>query len=123
MRKYITALVALPGLLGAGTIISTDGLGNIGFAWGFDAAGWTQTQTYTNVTITAEIDPGLGSGTNGTFYLMTQVGPGTTLADQIATTTVTATGAEFSSVLETTTWSSAHRMSLAGPRHQGGSRP
>ena len=40
----IAALVALPGFLGAATIISTDGLGNQGFAWGVDVAGWNQTQ-------------------------------------------------------------------------------
>lgn len=102
MKKYMTAaLIALPGFLGATTIFSTDGQGSAGFAWGVDAAGWSQTRTYVNVTITAEIDPGLGPGTTGTFYLMTQIGPGTTVANQIATTTVTATGGEFNSVLET----------------------
>ena len=100
-RFIMTVLLPLPGLLAAGTIVSTDGLGNEGFAWGIDVAGWSQTQTYINVAITAEIDPGLGPGTTGTFYLMTQIGPGTTTANQIATTTVTATGPEFNSVLET----------------------
>jgi hypothetical protein len=100
MKRFIIgALLGLP--LAAGTIVSTDGLGNIGFAWGVDVAGWSQTQTYINVTITAEIDPGLSPGATGTFYLMTQIGPGTTTANQIATTTVTATGPEFNSVLET----------------------
>jgi hypothetical protein len=91
--------------MSAGTIFSTEGQGNVGYgilgslgAW---AAGWSQTGTYADVTITAEIDPGTGSGTSGTAYLMTQVGPGTTVAEQIATASFSATGAEFTPVLNT----------------------
>ena len=90
--------------LAAGTIITTDGpvvgydLLNGTFA---EAAGWSQTGTYVNVTITVEIAPGTGSGTSGTAYLTTQVGPGTTVAEQIATAPFSATGAEFTPTLNT----------------------
>jgi hypothetical protein len=89
----------------AGTIISTDGQGNDGYKLlngMFDeGGGWSQTGTYVNVTITVEIDPGTGSGTSGTAYLTTQVGPGTSVAQQIATAPFSATGAKFSPVLNT----------------------
>jgi hypothetical protein len=95
-------VVSVP--LRADTIISTDGQGNSGYGLlsGFAlVAGWSQTGADTNVTITAEIDPGTGSGTSGTAYLMTQVGPGTTVAEQIATASFSATGAQFNPVLNT----------------------
>lgn len=46
-------------------------------------AAWSQTDLYNNVSISAELD-GNGTAINGTAYLMTQVGPGTTTANQIA---------------------------------------
>jgi hypothetical protein len=96
-------LLSVP--LGAATIISTD-LGTVGCCYAildaFNAeAGWSVTGTYDNVTITAEIDPGKGSGLSGTAYLMTQIGPGTTVADQIATAAFTAFGSAFTAQLNT----------------------
>lgn len=46
-------------------------------------AAWSQTDLYSNLTISAELD-GVGSTINGTAYLMAQVGPGATTANQIA---------------------------------------
>lgn len=102
---FLAASFALSISLRAGPIISTDGQGNssYGILAGLYAheAGWSQTSGYTNVTITAEIDPGTGSGTSGTAYLMSQIGPGTTTAQQIATASFSATGAAFTPVLNT----------------------
>jgi len=97
-------LLSVP--LGASTIISTDGQGDVGYgllagAYALES-GWSQTGTYTAVTITAEIVPGsTGSGTSGTADLMTQIGPGTTVADQIATAPFSVTGTFGSPSLET----------------------
>jgi hypothetical protein len=97
--------VVFPVSSGAATIISTDGQGNAGYGILYgsqvDEAGWSQTSTYSGVTITAEIDPGTAPGTSGTAFLMTQIGPGTTSAEQIATASFSATGAANSPVLNT----------------------
>src|SRR5437660_7928025 len=76
--------------LGAATIIST--IGPIG---GFSnsstnpfaaEASWSQTGTFTNVRISAEIDPGGSSTVSHTFsgnaFLTTKIGPGTTAANE-----------------------------------------
>src|SRR5689334_114856 len=92
---YVTAFAAclvLAAPSGATTIVSTiDALGGydtIGAAAGppptvrAAMTSWNQTGTFTNVAISAEIDPGQPPTTShtstGTAYLMTQVGPGTT---------------------------------------------
>jgi hypothetical protein len=53
-----------------------------------DVISWTQTTTFANVTITVppeDITAGAPiSGVEGTAYLMNQIGPGTTVANQIA---------------------------------------
>ncbi|MGA2255528.1 MAG: hypothetical protein ABSG53_12765, partial [Thermoguttaceae bacterium] len=100
----VVLFFVLPVPLRAAIIISTDGQGNAGYGLLDEyvrAAGWSQTSTYSGVTITAEIDPGIGSGTSGTAYLMTQIGPGTTSAEQIATASFSATGSAFSPALNT----------------------
>jgi PEP-CTERM motif len=54
--------------------------------WGFYfpySVGWTQTGTYSNVSISADVN----LGGIGTSFLTTQVGAGTTVADQIASGT------------------------------------
>jgi hypothetical protein len=99
----VSFLVSIP--LGAETIISTD-VGTTGCCYAilsaFNAeAGWSLTGTFDDVTITAEIDPGTGSGLSGTAYLMTQIGPGTTVADQLATATFTASGSAYVPQLNT----------------------
>jgi|HubBroStandDraft_6_1064221.scaffolds.fasta_scaffold102253_3 hypothetical protein len=102
---FLAACFVLSVPVAAGPIISTDGQGNssYGILFGEYAheAGWSQTSGYTNVSITAEIDPGTGSGTTGTAYLMSRIGPGTTSAQQIATASFSATGTAFSPVLTT----------------------
>lgn len=99
----ISFLPSVP--LDAETIISTD-VGTTGCCYSilniYNAeAGWSLGNTFDNVTITAEIDPGTGSGLSGTAYLMTQIGPGTTVADQLGTATFTASGAAFTAQLNT----------------------
>lgn len=50
---------------------------------------WTQTGSYTDVTISAFLSSlANGGGGTGTVYLTNQIGPGTTIANQIAVTTV-----------------------------------
>jgi hypothetical protein len=64
---------------------------------------WTQTGSYTNVTISAFLSSvGAGNGT-GTIYLTDQIGPGTTVANQIAETTVS--GLAFHPATATTLFS------------------
>lgn len=53
---------------------------NGGQTSGIVAEGWSLTSTFTNVSITA----GLLSGSGYTAYLMNQIGPGTTVANQVA---------------------------------------
>jgi hypothetical protein len=52
-----------------------------------DAISWSQTSGYTNVTITMPLEDttsgGPIGGVEGTVYLMNQVGPGTTAANQV----------------------------------------
>ena len=48
---------------------------------------WTQTSAFTNVSITLNLAP-FGSN-QGTAYLTTRIGPGTTIADQVALTNFT----------------------------------
>ena len=77
-------------ILAQTTVIST-----ISGDGGFDLFGnqvnmaaWSQTNLFSNVSVSAELD-GVGSTINGTAYLMTQVGPGTTTASQIASSDFT----------------------------------
>jgi hypothetical protein len=58
------------------------------------ASGWSETAAYNNVTITALINGG-GETITGTAYLMTQIGPGTTVADQVATANFSATSGGY----------------------------
>jgi hypothetical protein len=107
---FVTGLFALSLPLAADTtIISTDGQGNVGYGilGGVYAqeSGWSQTGSFTDITISAEIDPG-GNGTtpnsvSGTAYLMTQIGPGTTTLEQLGTASFSATGLSFSPTLDT----------------------
>jgi PEP-CTERM motif len=61
-----------------------------------DPAGisWTQTGSYKDVTISAFLSSLGGSNGTGTIYLTDQVGPGTTVANQIAETTVSGLASE-----------------------------
>jgi len=53
-----------------------------------DVISWTQTTTFATVTITMPLEDitagGPISGVEGTVYLMNQIGPGTTVANQVA---------------------------------------
>lgn len=63
-------------------------------------AAWSQTDLYSNVSVKAELD-GNGTAINGTAYLMTQVGPGTTTANQIASADFAVTALPFGPDLTT----------------------
>jgi len=103
---FVFTISFLPSVpLDADTIISTD-VGTTGCCYSilniYNAeAGWSLSNTFDNVAITAEIDPGTDSGGSGTAYLMTQIGPGTTVANQIGTATFTASGPAFTAQLNT----------------------
>ncbi len=54
-----------------------------------EGVSWTQTGSYTDVTISAFLSAAsFNGGGTGTIYLTNQIGPGTTVANQIADTTV-----------------------------------
>jgi hypothetical protein len=55
---------------------------------------WTQTGSYKDVTISAFLSSLGGSNGTGTVYLTDQIGPGTTVANQIAETTVSGLASE-----------------------------
>jgi hypothetical protein len=60
-----------------------------------EGVSWTQAGTYTDVSISAWLASGfpeVGLPASGTVYLTTQIGAGTTLADQIAQTPVSTSG-------------------------------
>jgi hypothetical protein len=64
---------------------------------------WTQTGSYRDVTISAFLSSLGGSGGTGTIYLTDQIGLGTTVANQIAVTTVS--GLAFEPATATTLFS------------------
>jgi PEP-CTERM motif len=64
---------------------------------------WTQTGSYTDVTISAFLSSYGGINGTGTIYLTDQIGPGTTVANQIAETTVS--GLAFGPATATTLFS------------------
>jgi hypothetical protein len=65
-----------------------------------DMAAWTQLSSHSQVSISALVDGGDGT-TTGTFYLMTQVGPGTTTASELAHASFSVTGSTFAPQLVT----------------------
>jgi hypothetical protein len=99
---FVSASVCLAGLsfpLDADTIVSTDLGGDFGYLELSSGAvaeiGWTQTGiVVSGVEIMAEIDSG-GGTESGMAYLTTRIGPGTTMADEIASTSYSVTGRDF----------------------------
>jgi hypothetical protein len=98
--------------LGATTIISTinglagyTGLGTFATIVQAAESSWMQTGTFSGVNIAAEIDPAGSSSVShtstGTAYLMTQVGPGTTPANELANAPFSVTGTQFNPTLVT----------------------
>jgi hypothetical protein len=77
------ALASLP--IFASTIVSElGGTGGTGGAPAFAAVDWTQTSTYTDVTIDALLeDDGLVAPAQGVAYLMSKIGPGSTSANEV----------------------------------------
>ena len=78
------------GLASAGTVYSVTGTPN-GFAYSLGGtsdqmlvSSWAQTGSYTNVSISAV----LGSGEPISVYLTNQIGPGTTVANEIGSTSI-----------------------------------
>jgi hypothetical protein len=89
-RSLLLICFAIVPAVQAGTVVSVTGSDDaapiLGDPFGADEANafsvsWTLTQAYTNVSITAQLD-----GWSGTAYLTTQLGPGTTIGDQLAST-------------------------------------
>ncbi|HXA64253.1 MAG TPA: PEP-CTERM sorting domain-containing protein [Bryobacteraceae bacterium] len=83
----------------ATTIVSVEGPPSIGFGVGGTegalAVSWSQSQTYTDVAITAVLGSFLvGETALADAYLTTRIGPGTTIADQIASSHVTIPGTD-----------------------------
>lgn len=82
----ITGLLAqaLAALANPITIVSVSGTGNgqeiLSSAFGET---WTQTGTYTNVTITAFLNGGVAEPEMGIAYLVDQIGPGATSANEV----------------------------------------
>jgi hypothetical protein len=95
MRLSIRFLVAAA-ILAATTIVArADAIAGMAGGTAFsvesndpEGVSWTQTGSYTDVTISAFISALESGGGTGTIYLMDQIGPGTTVANQIAETTV-----------------------------------
>jgi hypothetical protein len=94
----IVICISLPTLfgltLGATTIVSESGsigpsVGAVNGGIGLEAS-WTSSVPYTNVSISANLSSGSSTapGTD-TFFLTTQLGPGTTTANEIARITLT----------------------------------
>ena len=85
--KWIAAAILLANSAFATTLVSDtfDGSGSTGAALGLFAVSWTQTGSWTNIAIGANlVSSSSGSAGTGTAYLMDQIGPGTTAADDVA---------------------------------------
>jgi hypothetical protein len=85
-------VVAFAGRASADIIVSQDGtpgpsVGGVNGGIGLSVS-WTQTSTYTDVAIVADVF-GLAAPASDTFYLTRSLGPGTTVADEIARATPT----------------------------------
>jgi hypothetical protein len=85
----LMALLATAAFVNATTIINATGPSPFGFGnASVLVTAWTQGAVYTNVSITMPLrddSPGLPiGGVEGTVYLTTQIGPGTTTSDQVA---------------------------------------
>jgi PEP-CTERM motif len=63
-------------------------------------AGWSQSSTFSDMSIAAKLDGGGGTVT-GTAYLTTRIGPGTTVADEVARYDYTVTSPQFQPELKT----------------------
>ena len=68
-------------------------------------AAWNQTSAFSNVGVAAMIDPGESEteshSFSGTAFLMNQIGPGTTVANEIGHSPFTVTGTAFNPTLVT----------------------
>lgn len=82
-RYYLLAIVAVcPAAFGTTVVSQLFSAGSTGSLNELAAISWTQTGSYSNVDILANIGDSAGSGTaTATAYLMTQIGAGTTAAE------------------------------------------
>jgi hypothetical protein len=78
----------------AGTIVSRDASPfQVGYGPGWQAVSWTETATYTNVAVSALVGTTIGfQQSTGTAYLLNNLGPGTTAANQVAAPVAFTTG-------------------------------
>lgn len=86
---FLAAALALSAVAHAENIFTTTGPQPFGFANQLAmVTGWSHTSGYQNVSIVMPLadltNGGPIAGTEGTVYLMNQVGPGTTVANQVA---------------------------------------
>jgi hypothetical protein len=97
MKRYrikvaIAGVVAFAFALGAQTVAASTIISQTGRDYGgwaartdqFDAISWSQTSAYTNVSIAVRLYS-LDPTDIGTAWITTRVGPGTTVADEVAT--------------------------------------
>jgi len=85
MRYLLLTLLTAGSAFGATTVVSDlfNG-GSSGAANGLFVASWNQTGSWTNVAIGANLATNNGLSTStGTAYLMNQIGPGTTAANEV----------------------------------------
>jgi hypothetical protein len=85
----LMALVATTALVQAANVINATGPSSVFFGnQAVFVLGWSQGAAYTNVTITMPLEDNTSGGpiggVEGTVYLMNQIGPGTTTANQVA---------------------------------------
>ena len=95
MRLSILAALLLAQGAWADTIVTSLSGGLSGAEGGLWVVSWTQTGTYTDVTIGANIAVNGGNPSEeatGTAYLMTQIGAGTTISDEKETGPVSVMG-------------------------------
>ena len=80
------AILGLGGPAGADVIAAQTGTSSAALSNPANFVSWTQTSTYSNVTITAGLANALPNEVpgQGTVYLTKRTGPGTTVADEIA---------------------------------------
>jgi hypothetical protein len=107
---FLSAILAATLMAQTVTIVSqsTPGSGGIFVSTFAPATSWTQSNTFSSVTISATLinnsPSSAGAAATGTAFLMTQIGAGTTIAQQIATAPVSTT-ATASSPTPTTMFS------------------
>jgi hypothetical protein len=108
LGTLLLAALFAPGA-NAGVIYSVTGSPDVGYFVGSSgadqvlASSWSQTGSFTNVSISAELGDSSNYGNSGgdaiSVYLTNQIGPGTTVANVIATTSISPASVDETDVL------------------------